>query len=151
MTASDKETLQKDIRRAFIRRVLTYAGIILILVIAFTIAFRQFKIYSNARLALREAKNIKLSLEVVNTEYYGIGTSIYDDTVEGNIRKGALSHVERLQGELNGSVKLTGYDTLKRIITGLEFENEDYVVRYYKNGKDDVWQVCLIKEILLYE
>ena len=150
MTASDNESLRKDIRRAFIRRVLTYAGIILALVIAFTIAFRQFKIYSNARLALREAKNIKLSLEMVNTEYYALGLSIYDDTAEGNIRKGALAHVEKLQGSLNGSVKLVGYDTSKRLITSLEYENEDYIVRYDRNGEDDVWQVCLIKEILKY-
>ncbi len=150
MTASDNKSLQKDIRRAFIRRVLTYIVVILAIVIAFTIAFRQFKIYSNARLALREAKNIKLSLEMVNTEYYGIGTSIYDDAAEGNIKKGALSHVEKLQGSINGSVKLTGYDTKNRTITSLEFENEDYIVRYSRNGENDIWQVCLIKEILSY-
>lgn len=151
MTASDKATLQKDIRRAFFRRVMMYAGIILVVVLALVFAFRQFKIYSNARLALREAKNVKLSLEMINTEYYGVGLSIYDDTAEGNIRKGVLSHVERLQGGLNGSIKLTGYDNSKRMITSFEFENEDYIVRYYRNGEAEIWQVCMIKEILLYD
>ncbi len=150
MTQSDSISLQKDIRRAFIRRVLAYIGIILAIITVFTIAFRQFKIYSNARLALREAKNLKLSLETVNLEYYGIGLSIYDDSAEGNIRKGVLTHVEKLQGSINGSVKITGYDSSKRTINSFEYENDNYIVRFTRNGEKDVWQVCLIKELLTY-
>jgi hypothetical protein len=150
MTAAENESLQKDIRRALIRRIMIYIGVILVIIIAFTFAFRQFKIYSDARLALREAKNIKMSLEMINTEYYAIGISIYDDTAEGNIRKGACDYVKKIQGELKGEMKLTGYDSANRIITGIEYETENYIVRYSKNGKEETWRVSLIKELLSY-
>ena len=150
MTAAENESLQKDIRRAFIRRIIVYIVVILVIIIAFTFAFRQFIIYSDARLALREAKNIKMSLEMINTEYYAIGISIYDDTAEGNIRKGAYDYVKKIQGELKGEMKLTGYDSANRIITGIEYETENYIVRYSKNGKEETWRVSLIKELLSY-
>ena len=150
MTAAENESLQKDIRRAFIRRIMIYIGVILAIVIAFTFAFRQFKIYSDARLALREAKNIKMSLDMINTEYYAIGISIYDDTAEGNIRKGARDYVKKIQGDLKGEMKLTGYDSSNRIITGIEYETDNYIVRYSKNGKEEIWKVSLIKELLSY-
>lgn len=150
MTAAENESLQKDVRRALIRRITIYVVVIVTLVIVVAFAFRQFKIYSNARLALREAKNIKMSLEMINTEYYAIGLSIYDDTADGNIRKGARAYVEKIQGELKGEIKLTGYDSAKRLITGLEYENEGYIVRFKHNSEGDIWQVSLIKELLTY-
>ena len=150
MTAEENEILQRDIRRALIRRIVTYILIILALVIAFVYAFRQFKIYSNARLALREAKNIKMSLEMINTEYYAVGLTIYDDTADGNLRKGARDYVYKIQGDINGEIKLTGYDSKNRIITGLEYETEEYIVRFSRTGENEKWQVCLIKEILSY-
>lgn len=150
MNASDSDSLRRDIRRAFIRRILIYAGVILAIVIVFAIAFSQFKRYSNARLVLREAKNIKMGLEMVNTEYYGAGLSIYDDSADGNIRKGALEHVKKLQGEPDGAIKLFGYDTSERLITGLEYETEEYIVRYTRKGEEEKWTVSLIKKLLEY-
>ena len=150
MTASENESLQRDIRRAFFRRIMIYIGVILALAIIATFVFHQFKIYSNARLKLREAKNIKMSLEMINTEYYALGLSIYDEKAEGNIRKGAYTHMEKLQGELEGTVKLTGYDSAKRQITGLEYETKDYIVRYTRIGEEGEWKICLIKELLTY-
>jgi hypothetical protein len=150
MKESDNISLQRDIRRAFFRRIAIYVVVILALVIFATFVFHQFKIYSNARLKLREAKNIKMSLEMVNTEYYALGLSIFDETEKGNIRKGAYAYVERIQGDLEGTIKLTGYDSSKRIITGLEYETEEYIVRYTKNDENGEWKVCLIKELLTY-
>ncbi len=150
MTAAENESLQRDIRRALFRRIMIYAVVILAIIVVFTYTFRQFKIYSNARLALREAKNIKMSLEIINTEYYAVGISIYDDTADGNLRKGARDYVYKIQGDIKGEMKLTGYDSAKRLITGLEYETEDYIVRYTRAGDDEKWQVSLIKELLSY-
>ena len=150
MTATENKSLQRDIRRALFRRIMVYAGVILAIVLVFTIAFRQFKIYSNARLALREAKNIKMSLEMVNMEYYALDISIYDDTADGNLRKGAYDYVRKTQGDFKGEIRLVGYDSTNRRITGLEYETEDYIVRYSHIGEEDKWQVCQIKELLTY-
>ncbi len=142
--------LEQDRRRAFIRRVIII-GIILIGLVVFSIlAFRSFKLYSDARLTLREAKNIKMTLDVADLEYYSVGLNIYDETAEGNIRKGALAYVNKIQGDPEGIIRLTGYDSQKRKITGFEYETEKYIIRYSHTSDGDSWQVYQIKELLNY-
>jgi len=141
---------EEALRKMFIRRVIVVALIIAAVIIAITIVFRQFKLYSDARIALREAKNIKISLEVADMELYGAGLSIYDETAEGNLRKGAVVYVNKMQGELQGTFKLTGYDSGRHKITGFEYELEKFIVRYKYNEDGDTWQVFQIKELLTY-
>ena len=143
-------TREQALRKMFIRRVIVVALILTAIIIAITIAFNQFKLYSNARLALREAKNVKMTLEMVDLEYYGAGINIYDESAEGNIREGALAYVKKMQGNPEGTIKLTGYDSKKRKITGFEYELKDFIVRYTSNEDGDCWQVCQIKELLTY-
>ncbi|MBR5177850.1 MAG: hypothetical protein IKW90_03485 [Lachnospiraceae bacterium] len=141
---------EEALRKMFIRRVLLIALFIIIAVSVISIAFNQFKIYSDARLALREAKNIKMTLEMADLELYSAGISIFDETSEGNLRKSTLSYVNKMQGETKGEIKLTGYDTAKHKITGFEYELEKYIVRYKSSDDDDSWQVFRIKELLTY-
>lgn len=141
---------EEALRKMFIRRVIVVALIIAAVIIAITIVFRQFRLYSDARIALREAKNIKISLEVADMELYGAGLSIYDETAEGNLRKGAVTYVNKMQGELQGTYKLTGYDSSRHKITGFEYELEKFIVRYKYNEDGDTWQVFQIKELLTY-
>ena len=82
MTAEENEILQRDIRKALFRRIMLYIVVIAALVVVAVFVFRQFKIYSNARLKLREANNIKITLEMLNTEYYAAGMSRYDEKAD---------------------------------------------------------------------
>ena len=143
-------TREEALRKIFIRRVIVVALIIIAVVTVITISFRQFKIFSDARLALREAKNIKMTLEMADMELYSAGLCIYDETAEGNLRKGARAYVDKLQGDPEGTIKLTGYDSGKHKITGFEYELEKYIVRYSYTEDGDTWQVCQIKELLTY-
>lgn len=143
-------TMEERAKRAYIRHILIIAGIIIGAGIILSILFIQFKKYSDARLALREAKNIKMNLEMVDKELYAMGLSIYDDTAEGNLNSSALASVIRHQGELEGEIKLTGYNFSERKITGLEYELEKYIIRYEYNSDGESWHVCYIKEILKY-
>lgn len=140
----------QDERRNAIRRILLIAIVICALIIVALFAFNSFKTYSEARLALREAKNIKITLEMADLEYYSLGLNIYDETADGNLRQGANEYLHRMQGDIEGIVRLTGYDSSKRKITGLEYELEDYIVRYTYNEEGETWQICQIKELLVY-
>ena len=142
--------LERDKRRAFIIRVIIITVVIIGLIIFALLAFRSFKLYAEARIALREAKNIKMSLEVADIEYYSAGINIFDETAEGNIRKGALDYVNKIQDNPEGYMRLTGYDSQKRRITGFEFENSKYIVRFSHTDNEDKWQVFQIKELLDY-
>ncbi len=144
------QNLEQDKRRALIRRVIIITVVIIGLLIFSFLAFRSFKTYSEARIALREAKNIKMSLEVADLEYYSVGVYIYDETAESNIRKGALDYVNKIQDNPKGYMRLTGYDTKARKITGFEYETEKYIVRFSHTSEGDKWQIYQIKEILDY-
>ena len=141
---------QQDERRNMLRRILIFVVVICVLIIVATFIFNRFKVYSEARLALRETKNIKITLEIADLEYYSLGLNIYDETADGNIRVNAREYVNRMQGELEGIIRLTGYDSTRRKITGLEYELTDYIVRYTWTEDGEVWQVCQIKELLNY-
>ena len=149
---SDEATyrLEQDKRRAFIRRVIIITVVIIGLILLALFAFRSFKVYSDARLVLREAKNIKMTLEVADLEYYSMGVNIYDETADGNIRKGAYDYVNKIQDNPEGFMKLTGYDSQSRKITGFEYETEKYIVRFSHNADGDKWQIFQIKELLDY-
>ena len=149
---SDEATyrLEQDKRNAFIRRIIIITVVIVGLILLALFAFRSFKVYSDARLVLREAKNIKMTLEVADLEYYSMGVNIYDETAEGNIRKGAYEYVNKIQGNPEGFMKLTGYDSQSRKITGFEYETEKYIVRFSHNADGDKWQIFQIKELLDY-
>ena len=139
---------QQDERKLIIRRAVIIGLVIIILITVVTYAFTQFKLYSEARITLREAKNIKMSLETVDLEYYSVGISIYDETAEGNIRKGAVEYVNKIQDNPEGYMRLTGYDSSKRKITGFEFETEKYIIRYSHSEDGDKWMVFQIKKLL---
>ena len=141
---------QQDERRNMLKRIFLYIAIICAFVIVAFFAFNQFKTYSKARLSLREAKNIKMTLEIADLEYYSVGLNIYDETADGNLRQGAKEYLNRMQDDLEGIVRLTGYDSTKRKITGLEYETADYIVRYTSTDDGENWQVCQIKELLSY-
>ena len=140
----------QDERRNAIRRILLIAIVICALILVALFAFNNFKTYSEARLALREAKNIKITLEMADLEFYSLGINIYDETADGNLRQGASEYLHRIQGDIEGTVRLTGYDSSKRKITGLEYELEKYIVRYTCNDDGETWQICQIKELLVY-
>jgi hypothetical protein len=87
---------------------------------------------------------------MADMEYRGIGTTIYDETAEGNIRSGAVAYVNRMQNNPEGRMRLFGYDTSKRKITGFEYETDEYIVRYEYKDNNDTWKVFQIKELLSY-
>lgn len=142
--------LEQQSRRAMIRRIIIIALLILGISLVVVIAFFLFNAYTNARLTMREAKNIKLNLEMLDTEYYAFGVSIYDDTKPGNLRSGAVNSVKKIQGDIEGTIKLTGYNSKEHKITGLEYETEKYIVRFITDEDGEKWKVNYIWEILTY-
>ncbi len=142
--------LEQDKKGALIRRICILVIAIIGIIVISILAFRSFKLYSEARRALREAKNIKMALEIADLEYYSVDMSIYDETADGNLRKGARDYVDRIQDNPEGFIRLTGYDSKQRKITGLEYELEKYIVRYTFIDDDEGWRVFQIKEIFDY-
>ena len=147
MTIITGPSNQNAARRASIRRMIITIMVITVCLIVGFLIFDRLRSYSDARLVLREAKNIKMTLEMADLEYSGLGASIYDENAEGNIRSGALQYVKKIQGEVEGRIFLTGYDSVKKKITGFEYETEKYIVRYEHPSDGESWKIFQIKEL----
>lgn len=118
--------------------------ILLVVVIVLLIGvptFAYFRISSAAHTALREAKNVKLTLQMLDIEYYGMNTSVYDASSDNGLRKGVEEEVENML-EHEGEVILQSYNKKKRTINALTYRNNHYEVVYYNDKeKGDTWTV----------
>ena len=75
----------KKIRQNKIRNVI---GIFVLLLFLGTIAFSYFHITTQGRLILREGKNVKLALDMLDVEYYGKQKSVYDSEKRNGLAEG---------------------------------------------------------------
>jgi hypothetical protein len=125
-------------RLHIIKRILIVAVILIIVCIPI---FAYFRISSSAHIALREAKNVKLTMEMLDIEYYGQGSSVYDGDRKNGLKKGVEDEIWNML-EHGGDVVLQSYNKKKRKITGFTYANQHYQVIYnYDDENGDSWQV----------
>lgn len=120
------ETTLKNRRRGRLKVVLI---VLLVLLVFGTPVIIYFRISADGRIALREAKNIKLSFQMISIEYYATGDSIYDNTRASGMGEGVRERIDEIL-ELNGSIKITSYDTGNRMVTGFIYTTGSYQVIY---------------------
>ena len=80
--------------------------------------FMFFRIRSNAKDALRDAKNVYLALYTTDIEYYAQGKSIYDHSKADGMAEGVKEKVEML-ADSNGKYIITSYNMKRRQVTGV--------------------------------
>jgi hypothetical protein len=128
----------KKKKSRLVKRVLIGAVILLIVGVP---VFFVFKIKTEGRLALREAKNIKLAFETLSVEYYGLGLSIYDSSSASGLTAGVKERLGSVV-DVDFEVLATGYNANTRTITSFDYTNQNYMVRYaYDEEKGDTWKV----------
>lgn len=120
------ETTLKNRRRGRLKVILI--GLLVLLIFG-TPAIAYFRISANGRIALREAKNIKLSFQMISIEYYAMGDSIYDNTRTSGMSEGVRERIDEILGH-KGSIKITAYDTGNRMVTGFIYTTGSYQVIY---------------------
>lgn len=126
--------------------------IILILAAALIIGaavFSWFRMRANARIALRDAKDLRNAMGSVDTELYAINEEIFDpagnDGFYGNSEKKALK-----LADCDGDAKLLSYDSRMRRVTSFTYETGSYVVTYKYDPEDPVWTVDYRLRVLDY-
>ncbi len=120
------ETTLKNRRRGRLKVILI---VLLVLLVFGTPAIIYFRISANGRVALREAKNIKLSFQMISIDYYARGESIYDNTRASGMSDGVRERIDEILGH-EGSIKITGYDPGDRTVTGFIYTTRSYQVIY---------------------
>jgi len=94
---------------------------------------------SQARIALREAKNVKLAFEMLTVEYYGLGRVIYKPDSPNGFAAGVQERIDLLM------------EKETREVIKFIYENEHYRVIYdVSNQAEENWTVDYILPVLKY-
>lgn len=102
--------------------------------------FAFFKVRSNAKDALREAKNVYLALYTTDIEYYAQGKSIYDHSKADGMADGVKEVVDTL-ADADGKYIITSYNARKREVTGMQYRKGHYLVTFTKKDGHEIWTV----------
>lgn len=112
--------------------------------------FTYFRIITEARLALKEAKNVKLTLDMLDIEYYRDKKSVYNANRPDGLEQGVDNQVSEIAGQ-KGRFEILDYDKNERIIRYMIYETADYRVIYrYDKTDGEQWRVDYLVNIFDY-
>ena len=112
----DKE--YKKIRRNKIRNMIVIFALLFILG---AIGFSYFHITTQGRLILREGKNVKLALDMLDVEYYAKQKSVYDSEKRNGLTEGVTQRVFDIVNQ-TGEFEILSYDKKERNILCMVYE-----------------------------
>lgn len=128
--------------------------VLLVLLIVFVISvpiFLYFRLSTEGRLALREAKNVNLQLQVLDIEAYANNSSVYNPNTPGGLTKSDLNRIQDFMG-YPFELKITSYNKKLRKVTGFVYQRGHYQVVYnYDAEKGNDWTVNYLFKILEYD
>ena len=123
-----------------LRKFLKIIGITVAALIIGVAIFFVFKIRSEAKSALREAKNTRMALRSADIEMYALGKSVYNPDKLFNIEDGVEKKVNTIYTP-PGIYEITSYDYSRHEITGMTYQNGRYVVTFRMKGDALYWDV----------
>lgn len=142
----DKE--YKKIRRKKIRNMM---GVFVFLLILGAVVFSYFHITTQGRLVFREAKNVKLTLEMLDVEYYGRQKSVYDPEKRNGLTEGVEARVYGIAAQ-TGRTEILSYDKKEHKILSMVYEKEHYRVVYQLDESgNDRWKIDYLITIFDYD
>ncbi len=128
-------------KKARLRQIKIILLVFVILAIIGVPIFACFRISSGAHIALREAKNVKLAMQMLDIEYYAEDTSVYDAERPDGLKKGAKERIDDIL-EQDGEVLLQAYNQKSRSIQAFTYTNDHYQVVYtYDKEEGDTWKI----------
>lgn len=129
-----------------IKVILIVLGVLIICMAVFV----YFKIRVDSHSALRNAKNVRMSLQAADIEMYAAGKTIFNPSNRNGLEDGVKEKVAAL-ADPKGSYSITSYDPARHELTGMTYRQGNYVVYFTKNGDDITWDINLIMNISHYE
>ncbi|SEQ11315.1 hypothetical protein SAMN02910369_01233 [Lachnospiraceae bacterium NE2001] len=142
--------MNKDTSRITVGKVLRIILIVILALFVGTCIFMFFKIRIDADSALRNAKNVRMSLRSADIEMYAAGKTIFNPSKKNGIEDGVKEKVNQYI-EDTGTYSITSYSTRDHELTGMTYRQDNYVVYFSKSGENISWDVNLILNIYHYD
>ena len=135
------------------RRQLIRVAVIMIAVMLLMVGFGTFymvRMFAGGRVALREAKNIRLAMVSADIEAYGVGRSIYAPERAEGLSPGTHDKIAYLT-DINGELRLTDYKKSEHLITGFTYKKSRYLVTFFVDEQgEENWKVDYLLPIMDY-
>ncbi|HBZ03464.1 MAG TPA: hypothetical protein DEO83_06610 [Lachnospiraceae bacterium] len=141
------EQEKSKINIAFLARIILVTVVILIVGLS---VFLFVRLRIGAKDALRDAKNVRMSLRSADIEMYAAGKSVYNPGRKNGIEAGAKERAEQIYTP-TGDYRITSYDTKKHEITGFMYEVDNFVVTFSKHDEAISWDVDYILRVYSYD
>lgn len=128
--------------------------LLLILTILFIITSPIIWFYDNhvkARSFLMDAKNIQLSMRLLNIQYYGVDRVIYQPGTKSGMATDTLEDVKHLSNT-DGEIILIYWDYEDNVPGKFYYKTEDFLAIYEYDTirKEPTWEVLRLNEIINY-
>ena len=121
-----------------------------VLIVGFPV-FAYFDVTAKGRFALREAKNVKLHIQMQDVEMYVTQGSVYDSTKQSGLSDGTYEKLKVFM-EKDFDLRITAYNKKLRQVMGFVYTTGNYQVVYtYDTEKGDTWKVNYILNIFDYD
>lgn len=139
---SNKRTIKKTFYILFITAVLA----VLLAPMAW---YYDFSI--RARSILMDAKNIQLSMRLLNIQYYGVDRVIYQPGTKSRNGYGYIEDVKHLSNT-DGEIILIYWDYEDNVPGKFYYKTEDFLAIYEYDTirKEPTWEVLRLNEIINY-
>ena len=144
----DKERDEESRQR--IHKILKITGIIVAALIIGAAVFFVFKLRSEAKDVLREAKNTRMALRSADIEMYAKGKSVFNPANENGIEEGVEPLVEQIFTP-QGTYGITGYDAVAHEITGMTYEKGNFFVTFELVDEAISWDVDYRMNVYHYD
>lgn len=145
-----EESQEKELRRIQRKRIQRIIIASITILVFGAMAFTYFHITTEARLSLREGKNVKLALDMLDIEYFGKNKSVYNPNRSDGMESGVEQQVYDIVGQ-TGEIEILSYDRTERKILYMLYEDDNYRVIYkYDTTNGDQWKVDYLVTIFDY-
>lgn len=129
----------------------TIIKVILLIVCICFAAFTYVRITTDARVAFREAKNVRLAFQLMSIEYHGTDKEIYDAGSPDGMADGISDRLaDFIDGQ--GQVRITAYNRRNCQVTGFVYTQGKYRVTYgCDKNSNEHWRVDYIINVLKFD
>ncbi len=142
---------EKNRRKEYFRKFKNVLLIFLLLLVIGVPSFAYFKVTTDGRFALREAKNVNMAFQMLSIEYYGKDLSIYNPYSSNGLNTGVSERLKDVT-ENRGEVRLLSYDTATRKVHKFTYETGNVRVTYsLKEDDTNEWKVDYLWNIWTYD
>ncbi len=142
--------MELDKSRFTIASVIRILLIVALVLFVGTCLFLIAKIRMDADSALRNAKNVRMSLRSADIEMYAQGKTIYNPSKKNGLEDGVKAKVEQF-AEAKGVYTITAYDSKEHELTGMTYRQGNYVVYFSKNGENITWDVNFLMNVYHFD